>query len=53
MIPYMDDMVLEAAVAGRCRYIVTFNVRDFVGVARFGIRALPPAEFLKLLGEKR
>ena len=26
-----DDMVLEAAVAGRCRYIVTFNVREFQG----------------------
>lgn len=49
----MDDMVLEAAVAGRCRYIVTFNVRDFVGVERFGIRALPPAGFLKVLGEER
>jgi putative PIN family toxin of toxin-antitoxin system len=48
-----DDMVLEAAVAGRCRYIVTFNVRDFVGAAQFGIRALPPAEFLKVPGEKR
>lgn len=48
-----DDMVLEAAVAGQCGYIVTFNVRDFVGVARFGIRALPPGEFLKVLGAKR
>ena len=48
-----DDMVLEAAVAGQCRYIVTFNVRDFVGVERFGVRALPPAELLKILGEKR
>jgi putative PIN family toxin of toxin-antitoxin system len=48
-----DDMVLEAAVAGRCKHIVTFNIRDFAGVERFGIRALPPAEFLKILGVKR
>jgi putative PIN family toxin of toxin-antitoxin system len=48
-----DDMVLEAAVAGRCRHIVTFNVRDFAGTERFGIRALPPTEFLRILGEKR
>lgn len=48
-----DDMVLEAAVAGRCRYIVTFNVRDFEGTERFGIHALPPTEFLQILGEKR
>jgi predicted nucleic acid-binding protein len=48
-----DDMVLEAAVAGRCRHIVTFNVRDFDGTERFGIHALPPTEFLQILGEKR
>jgi len=45
-----DDMILEAAVAGRCGYIVTFNVKDFSGVARFGIRALPPRDFLRGLG---
>ncbi len=48
-----DDMVLEAAVAGRCKYIVTFNVRDFAGVERFGVRALPPAEFLKIMGVRK
>jgi putative PIN family toxin of toxin-antitoxin system len=48
-----DDMVLEAGVAGRCRHIVTFNVRDFAGTERFGIHALPPTEFLQILGEKR
>ena len=48
-----DDMVLEAAVAGQCRYIVTFNIRDFAGIEGLGVRALPPAEFLKILGEKR
>jgi putative PIN family toxin of toxin-antitoxin system len=52
--PYLpdpkDDMVLELAVAGECDSIVTFNTRDFVGVERFGIRAIKPAEFLKSIG---
>lgn len=45
-----DDMVLEAAVAGQCSHIVTFNSRDFVGVEKFGVQALWPAEFLKSIG---
>jgi putative PIN family toxin of toxin-antitoxin system len=55
--PYLrvptDDMVLEAAVAGGCKYIVTFNTKDFAGVERFGIRALWPGDFLKILKEKK
>lgn len=40
-----DDMVLEAAVNGRADAIVTFNARDFRGVARhFGVRVLAPGE---------
>jgi putative PIN family toxin of toxin-antitoxin system len=45
-----DDMVLEAAVAGQCSHIVTFNSRDFVGIEKFGVQALWPAEFLKTIG---
>lgn len=41
-----DDLVLEVAVAGACRTIVTYNTRDFVGSERFGIRPVIPAEFL-------
>jgi predicted nucleic acid-binding protein len=44
-----DDMVLEAAVAGRCDTIVTFNVRDFVGSDTFGVRIQRPNEFLQEL----
>src|SRR3990172_4054128 len=32
-----DEMILELAVAGRCDYIVTHNIRDFKGVEKFGI----------------
>ncbi|MBL0889234.1 MAG: putative toxin-antitoxin system toxin component, PIN family [Gemmatimonadaceae bacterium] len=46
-----DDMVLEVAVEAQCRYIVTFNTRDFAGVEQFGIQTLTPGEFLALLQE--
>ncbi len=45
-----DDMVLELAVKAGCEFIVTFNGRDFAGVEEFGIRALPPAAFLREIG---
>jgi putative PIN family toxin of toxin-antitoxin system len=48
-----DDMVLEVAVAGQCDSIVTFNVRDFAGARRFGIRVITPQEFLKQLGHEK
>jgi len=41
-----DDMVLKAAVNGRADAIVTFNLRDFVGIEQFGIRAITPREVL-------
>jgi predicted nucleic acid-binding protein len=44
-----DDMVLEVAVEANCEFIVTHNIRDFAGVESFGLRAIPPGEFLKLL----
>ena len=47
-----DDMILELAVAGRCNYIVTYNVRDFRGVDQFGIKILTPGQLLKILGEE-
>ena len=47
-----DDMVLEVAVAGEAKCIVTHNLKDFGGAADFGIRALTPADFLKLIGVK-
>jgi predicted nucleic acid-binding protein len=46
-----DDMVLELAVKAGSEIIVTFNERDFVGAEKFGIRVLPPAAFLREIGE--
>ena len=45
-----DDMLLELAVASQAQHIVTFNIRHFFGVERFGIRAQTPRDFLRQLG---
>jgi len=40
-----DDKVLETAVNGQARAIITFNTKDFVGVKKyFDIEILTPAE---------
>jgi putative PIN family toxin of toxin-antitoxin system len=48
-----DDMVLEAAVAGRCDCIVTYNKRDFAEAKSFGLELLTPKEFLMKIGERK
>ena len=45
-----DDMLLELAVAARCRSIVTYNVRDLVGAEKFGVSVLEPGPFLSGVG---
>jgi predicted nucleic acid-binding protein len=48
--PYLkdpkDDLVLELAVESQSKYIITFNKKDFVGVEKFGLKAVTPQEFL-------
>lgn len=44
-----DDLVLELAVAAGCRYIVTHNLRYFRGIEKWGVTALTPGDFLKLI----
>jgi putative PIN family toxin of toxin-antitoxin system len=44
-----DDLVLELALAGNAPFIITHNVRDFRGIESLGIRAVTPAEFLRIL----
>jgi len=48
-----DDMVAEVAVAAGAAAVVTYNRRDFQGLATFGIRVDSPQEFLKVIGGKR
>jgi predicted nucleic acid-binding protein len=45
-----DDMVLELAVAAQCDYVLTYNLTDFRGAERFGIRVMTPKEFLQEIG---
>ncbi len=46
-----DDMLLELAVESESDHIVTHNLRDFVGIKKFGVEAITPREFLKRIGE--
>jgi putative PIN family toxin of toxin-antitoxin system len=46
-----DDFILELAVESVCDFIITFNVRDFAGVEKFGLNVITPSEFLQKLGE--
>jgi putative PIN family toxin of toxin-antitoxin system len=44
-----DDFVMEAAIASRSDFVVTFNKRDFPDSHKFGIECLTPREFLILV----
>lgn len=49
-----DEMVLETALNGAADALVTFNLNDFQPTAgRFGLKLLPPADFLKLLKRRK
>ncbi len=51
--PYLpdakDDLVLELAVASNVSTIVTHNIKDFVGVEKFGVEAITPKTLLERL----
>ena len=44
-----DERVLDAAFAGHADYIVTRNLRDFLGTKTLGIKAVTPDVFLSIL----
>ena len=46
-----DDFVLELAFESESEFIITFNVNDFKGVEKFGIKVITPKDFLKLIKE--
>ena len=39
-----DDHILELAVASGTGLIVTYNAKDFKGIASFGVRSITPKE---------
>jgi putative PIN family toxin of toxin-antitoxin system len=45
-----DDLVLELAVKAGCKFIITFNERDFAGSEQFGVRPITPGDFLRRIG---
>jgi len=45
-----DDHVLEVAFSAKCKYIITYNVKDFKGTHSLGIEAITPYEFIKRIG---
>ncbi|MFZ2452701.1 MAG: putative toxin-antitoxin system toxin component, PIN family [Methylovulum miyakonense] len=51
--PYLpdakDDMVIELAVASNAKTIITHNLKDFVGIEKFGVAAIPPKSLLERL----
>lgn len=44
------DMLLELAVHAGCDRIITYNLRDFRGCEKFGIRAITPHDLLSEIG---
>jgi putative PIN family toxin of toxin-antitoxin system len=51
--PYLkdpkDDHVLEVAVASKTNIIITYNLKDFIGANKFGIKVLSPKTLLETL----
>jgi putative PIN family toxin of toxin-antitoxin system len=47
-----DDLIFELAVAGNASYTATHNLRDFRGMEKWGIEAVSPSNFLKLVEKK-
>ena len=47
--PY-DDHLLEVAAASSSKYIITFNIKNFINIEQFGIKVLKPKDFIKILG---
>ena len=48
-----DEVVLETAVVGRVDALLTFNVRDFAGAERFGIRISQPGPAWRQTAERK
>jgi putative PIN family toxin of toxin-antitoxin system len=48
-----DDHVLELAVASQVKNITTFNVKDFKGADKFGVKILGPKDLLEVIRWER
>ena len=46
-----DDFLLELAIESKSKFIITYNIKDFKGVSKFGIKVITPKKYLQLIGE--
>ena len=46
-----DEFILELAIESRAAYLVTFNIRDFKALERYGVHVVRPSEFLRIMEE--
>ena len=46
-----DEFVAELAINAQVDAIVTYNIKDFVNLNKFGVKIVTPREFLEMLGE--
>ena len=44
-----DDFIIDLAIESCATYLVTFNIRDFLSVRRYGISIVRPGEFLRIV----
>lgn len=42
-----DDHILELAVGSETKTILTYNIKDFAGISKFGIRVITPKTLLE------
>lgn len=45
-----DDHLLELAVSSGSKYIVTFNLKDYKEIEKFGVQAITPQDFYHIIG---
>ena len=45
-----DDHIIEVAISAKCKYIITYNKKDFLEVEQFGIEVISPYDFINIIG---
>jgi len=45
-----DDHIIEVALSANCKYIITYNKKDFIEVEQFGVKVLTPYDFIERMG---
>jgi len=48
-----DDFVADLAINAQVDAIITYNIKDFYGLEKFGVQLMTPSEFLAEIGENK